>query len=202
MVRGDIGRDFDFSLPAIPIERDRMLSNLAFQNRKILLYDDIGDDSIFRCIYTLMRIREADKSVGTKAPIEICINSRGGAVHDGLSLISLIESMKDEGYEITTTNMGYAYSMGFLISIVGTHRHAYRYADYLWHDVSSISVGKMESMLEDIESLKKLRDIVNGIVKKYTNLTEDDLKDIYDRKLDKTYSAKEAQELNICDEVV
>lgn len=30
MVRADIGRDFDFSLPAIPLERDRMLSNLAF----------------------------------------------------------------------------------------------------------------------------------------------------------------------------
>lgn len=202
MVRGDFCRDFDFGIPAIPIERDRMLSNLAFQNRKILLYDNVKDDSIFRCIYTLMRIREADKSVGTKAPIEICINSNGGSVPDGLSLISLIESMKDEGYEITTTNMGYAYSMGFLISIVGTHRHAYRYADYLWHDISSISAGKTESMLEDIESLKKLRGVVNGIVKKYTKLTDEDLNDIYTHRLNKTYSVDEAKELKICDEVV
>lgn len=30
MVRGDFCRDFDFGIPTIPIERDRMLSNLAF----------------------------------------------------------------------------------------------------------------------------------------------------------------------------
>lgn len=202
MVRCDIGRDFDINIPTIPMERDRMLSNLAFQNRKILLYDDVGDDSMFRCIYTLMRIRELDKAIGAKAPIEICINSRGGSVNDGLSLISIIESMKDDGYDITTTNMGYAYSMGFLISIVGTHRYAYRYAEYIWHDISSIVGGKLDSIKDDFEDMNRKRDVANSIIKKYTKLTDKDLEDIYAHKLDKTYSIEDAKSLNICDEVI
>ena len=39
-----------------------------------MVYDDVDDASMFRCIYTLMRIREADKKLGTKAPIDILSN--------------------------------------------------------------------------------------------------------------------------------
>lgn len=192
----------DFDYQARIIDKERMLSQLAFQNRKLMVYDGIDDSSIFRCIYSLLRIRDADKKIGTKEPIEIMINSLGGSVYDGLSLISLIENMKDDGYEIITTNMGYALSMGFIISIVGSKRRCYRYATYMHHDISSANYGKLTSMEEEVENMRILRSRADSIVLKYTNLTKDVLDDINDRKLDKYFTAEEALKLNICDEVI
>lgn len=197
-VRNDSDSDFPMKL----LDKDRMISQLAFQNRKLMVYDDVDDASMFRCIYTLMRIREADKKLGTKEPIEILINSCGGTVYDGLSLISLIENMKDDGYTIITTNMGYAFSMGFLISIVGSVRRSFRYATYLHHDMSSMNYGKLASMEEEINDMRILRKRVDDIVLKYTKLTQADLDEINNKKLDKRFTAEEALALKICDEVL
>lgn len=197
-VRNDADSDFPMKL----LDKDRMISQLAFQNRKLMVYDDVDDASMFRCIYTLMRIREADKKLGTKEPIEILINSCGGTVYDGLSLISLIENMKDDGYTIITTNMGYAFSMGFLISIVGSVRKSFRYATYLHHDMSSMNYGKLAFMEEEINDMRILRKRVDDIVLKYTKLTQADLDEINNKKLDKRFTAEEALALKICDEVL
>lgn len=197
-IRNDADSDFPIKL----LDKDRMISQLAFQNRKLMVYDDVDDSSMFRCIYTLMRIREADKKLGTKEPIEILINSCGGTVYDGLSLISLIENMKDDGYTIITTNMGYAFSMGFLISIVGSVRKSFRYATYLHHDMSSMNYGKLAFMEEEINDMRILRKRVDDIVLKYTKLTQADLDEINNKKLDKRFTAEEALALKICDEVL
>ena len=197
-VRNDADSDFPMKL----LDKDRMISQLAFQNRKLMVYDDVDDASMFRCIYTLIRIREADKKLGTKEPIEILINSCGGTVYDGLSLISLIENMKDDGYTIITTNMGYAFSMGFLISIVGSVRKSFRYATYLHHDMSSMNYGKLAFMEEEINDMRILRKRVDDIVMKYTKLTQADLDEINNKKLDKRFTAEEALALKICDEVL
>lgn len=197
-IMGDADSDFPMKL----LDKDRMISQLAFQNRKLMVYDDVDDASMFRCIYTLMRIREADKKLGIKAPIEILINSCGGTVYDGLSLISLIENMKDDGYTIITTNMGYAFSMGFLISIVGSVRKSFRYATYLHHDMSSMNYGKLASMEEEVNDMRVLRKRVDEIVLKYTKLTQADLDEINNKKLDKRFTAEEALALKICDEVL
>lgn len=197
-VRNDADSDFPMKL----LDKDRMISQLAFQNRKLMVYDDVDDASMFRCIYTLMRIREADKKLGTKEPIEILINSCGGTVYDGLSLISLIENMKDDGYTIITTNMGYAFSMGFLISIVGSVRKSFRYATYLHHDMSSMNYGKLAFMEEEINDMRILRKRIDDIVLKYTKLTQADLDEINNKKLDKRFTAEEALALKICDEVL
>lgn len=199
---GNVRNDADSDFPMKLLDKDRMISQLAFQNRKLMVYDDVDDASMFRCIYTLMRIREADKKLGTKAPIEILINSCGGTVYDGLSLISLIENMKDDGYTIITTNMGYAFSMGFLISIVGSVRKSFRYATYLHHDMSSMNYGKLASMEEEINDMRVLRKRVDDIVLKYTKLTQADLDEINNKKLDKRFTAEEALALKICDEVL
>lgn len=199
---GNIRNDADSDFPMKLLDKDRMISQLAFQNRKLMVYDDVDDSSMFRCIYTLMRIREADKKLGTKEPIEILINSCGGTVYDGLSLISLIENMKDDGYAIITTNMGYAFSMGFLISIVGSVRKSFRYATYLHHDMSSMNYGKLASMEEEINDMRILRKRVDDIVLKYTKLTQADLDEINNKKLDKRFTAEEALALKICDEVL
>ena len=41
--------------------------------------------------------------------------------------------------------------MGFIISLVGTHRYAYRYSTYLLHDISLEIGGNARSIKEKME---------------------------------------------------
>ena len=176
--------------------------NLVAKDRKILIYDEIDENSIVEAIYYLHRLRSIDLKRGEKRPIEILINSCGGNVQDGLTLISLIESMKDEGWEITTTNMGYAYSMGFILSICGTHRYAYRYSSYLFHDASFAVAGMFEDITDEVNKVNRLRGIIKEIICKYTKLTAEDIEAVCTKRADKTFSAEKAVELGIADKIV
>lgn len=176
--------------------------NLAVKERKIMIYNDVDENSMMEALYYLYRFRSIDLKRGTKKPIDILINSCGGKVSDGLSLISLIESMKDEGWTINTINTGYALSMGFLISICGTNRYCYRYSTYMLHDVSMSLEGKFMSVQEEMHEINRTRNTIKEIVLKYTNLTEEDVEEIWKLKQDKYYSAKEAVELKISDAIV
>lgn len=176
--------------------------NLAVKERKIMIYNDVDENSMMEALYYLYRFRSIDLKRGTKKPIDILINSCGGKVSDGLSLISLIESMKDEGWTINTINTGYALSMGFLISICGTNRYCYRYSTYMLHDVSMALEGNFMSVQEEMHEINRTRNTIKEIVLKYTNLTENDVEEIWKLKQDKNYSAKEAVELKISDAIV
>ena len=180
----------------------QMKANMALNQRKIFLYDGVDEDSIFECIYYLYRIIDIDEKLGEKRPVYIMVNSNGGNVYDCLTLISLIEKMKEDGYEIITVNMGRAFSAGFMISIVGSKRLAYRYSDYMVHDVSSFSYGKLQTMREDIEETERLRDKLYSIIVRYTNITREELEEWHIKKLDKFFNSEEALSLNIVDQVI
>lgn len=180
----------------------QMKLSLVLNQRKIFLYDDVSENSIFECIYYLYKLMDMDKRTGEKSPIDIFINSNGGYVDDGLTLISLIEYMKDNGYDITTINMGRAYSMGFMISICGTHRKSYRYGRYMVHDISSCAYGKAQQMQEDIEDMKISRAVLYDIIQKYTSITLEQLTEWQEKKIDKFLSAQELLELKGVDEIL
>ena len=175
---------------------------LALRQRKIFIYDDINEDSIIETMYYLHRLTELDEINGKKRPIEILINSNGGYCSDGLSLVSLIETMIENGYEIITTNMGRAYSMGFVIAISGSKRHSYRYARYMVHDVSAGTIGKLEDMKKEIEETERIRDVINNIICKKTGITKEELLDWQSHHTDKYFSAEEAVSKKITDKII
>lgn len=179
----------------------QMKYSLALNQRKVFLYSDITEDSIFECLYYLNKLRYLDTIENSKNPIDIVINSDGGNVYDCLSLISYIEDMKKDGYIIRTINMGRAFSAGFLLSIVGSKRIAYQYSRYMIHDISSISYGKIEAMRENMKELESLKNIVDSIILKYTKLTDEDLKDIYVKKSDRFFDIFQAEKYGFVDEI-
>lgn len=168
-----------------------MRLSLALKQRKIFLNDYVTEDTIFECVYCLHRLMDIDNKVGTKEPIEIYINSNGGLLTECLSLISLIEQMKDDGYYITTINSGKAYSAGFFLSMIGTTRKAYRYSEYMYHSLSAGTGGKMQTMIEDVECFKKSQELIYHLVGKYTDIPIDELKELDRCKVDKYYTPEE-----------
>jgi len=179
---------------------NQMKLSLVLNQRKIFLYDEVTENSVFECIYYLYKLMDMDNRSEEKPPIEIYINS--GLVDDGLTLISLIEHMKEIGYKITTINMGRAYSMGFVISICGSHRKSYRYGRYMAHDISAWTYGKAQQMEQDIEDMKISRKVIYDIIQKYTSITLEQLTEWQEKKLDKYFSAQEFLELKGVDEIL
>lgn len=176
--------------------------SLALKDRKIMLYDTVDNNSVAECLYYLYKLRELDKISNTKEPIDILVNSNGGFIPDGLSLVSLIELMKDEGYVINTINIGSALSMGFVISIVGTNRYAYRYSTYLLHDASMETDGKVYEVLDKVHEVERQREQISNIVAKYTKLDAKYIKGVYESGKDVYYSAEQALELGFADKII
>jgi ATP-dependent Clp protease protease subunit len=180
----------------------QMKLSLALNQRKIYLYDDVCENSIFECIYYLDKLRDIDSVSGEKKPIEILINSNGGYIYEGLALISTIEMMKDSGYEIITTNVSKAFSMGFIISLVGSKRYSYRHSFFMVHDASTGMWGKIAELKEELAQTTKVRNAILDITTKYSNLTMEQLMDWIDHKQDVYFNAEEALELGIIDKII
>lgn len=182
--------------------KENTKQNLALRLRKIIISDEIDECGIIEAISYLYRLMERDKILKKIEPIEILINTVGGSVYDGLALISLIESMKEQGYIIKTINMRKAFSMGFIISLVGSERIAYRHSFYMFHDISSGWVGKSAELKDVLEQIEMLNEEIKNILREYTYIPEELINSVIDHKKDYYFSAKEALKYSIADKIV
>ena len=197
--------DGDFEIIAKPNGSivQQMKLTTVIEQRRVFLYDDVNSDSIFECVYCLHRIMDYDRKFGCdKKPVYIMINTDGGELHECFTLLSLIEQMKDDGYEIITVNMGRAFSAGFLILISGTSRFAYRHSYAMFHDLSGGCSGKFQNLKEYMNFISKLRKDCTEIVEKYTKISNEQLSLWLSNKEDKFFNAEECLEFGICDKVL
>lgn len=190
--------------PQPNIMLQQMRISLALNQRKVYLCDLIDEDNVFECMYYLNRIMEYDKKFcDTKEPIELYIDSCGGYVSSGMTLVSMIESMKDDGYKIITVTNGKAYSMAFVVAVCGSERRCYRYATFMTHDAScGFYPQKVKETEEYLDFVKVLRNQSDSVILKYTDITESQIEDWINHKKDKYFTSEEALKLKIVDKIV
>lgn len=152
-----------------------------FEARKLYINYDI-DESITEAItYYILKYNAIDKGtpIEKRQPILLYINSCGGSVIDCMSLISTILVSKTPVY---TINLGYSYSAGFLISLSGSKRYAYKDSSYLLHDGSAGNYDNNAKILDWAKFLviqnKRVKDYVlsrsNMTSKKYDSIFRED----------------------------
>ena len=180
----------------------QMKFSLAVNQRKILINENITENTAMEVLYYLSKIKSIDEQLGTKDDIEIYIDTNGGEVFAAFSVVDMIEQMKKDGYNIITINMAKAFSAGFLIVLSGSIRKAFSRSRYMLHDVSYATWGKTQQMREDIEETEIIRDMCFELIQKYCNISEEQIKYWIDRKVDKFFSAKEMLELKGVDEIL
>lgn len=102
-------------------------------NRKIYLNDEIDENIVTSAVYHILRYNCLDKDmpVEERKPILLYINSPGGDVISGMSLVSVIESSITPVY---TINLALSASMAFLIYICGKKRYSIQYGTFLLHE--------------------------------------------------------------------
>ena len=129
--------DIDFDVDFDSLSTVGMLDEIFFlkdlQQRKLFLSVDIEEVTISHVVKHIMQFNAEDRGIAIKdrKPILLYISSRGGDIDAGFELVDVIQNSKTPVY---TVNLGYQYSMGFLIGLAGHKRFATTNAKYLMHD--------------------------------------------------------------------
>jgi ATP-dependent protease ClpP protease subunit len=100
----------------------------------------------FMTFYTsLLREKESDAV--------IYINSNGGSVRIADAIISIIEHSDINFY---TCTIGAAYSAALALLVVGRKRFATGRASFLFHDISTGAIGKVDQVMEQVQESKQV----------------------------------------------
>lgn len=134
------------------------------EGRRLYINCEIDETIVETAVYNILRYNRLDKGIPVeeRKPIIIYINSPGGCVTDGYSLIDAIRLSKTPVY---TVNLALAASMGFLIYIAGHKRYAMPHSEFLLHDGSTMvydSTAKMRDRMEfeTVELEKETREYI------------------------------------------
>jgi ATP-dependent Clp protease protease subunit len=179
------------------------------KNRNLYLAKQVDQDSINSISKAIIEINQDDEHLKkmyavydleyVPKPIKLYIDSYGGYVYQCFGLLGI---MRNSAVPIHTIVTGCAMSCGFLISIAGHKRFGYHKSTYLYHQVSSGSIGKAKDMEEDVIETLRLQSMIEEHTLEYTRISGKKLKKVYKGKLDWFIGTKEALKLKIIDEVI
>lgn len=169
------------------------------QQRKLFLNDDITSLTIESVVKHIMQFNKEDKGIDTdeRQPILLYVSSNGGCVDAGFELIDVIQSSKTPVY---TINLGFQYSMGFLIGLAGHKRFATKNAKFLMHDGSNFVYSSGAKAQDQMEFQRKVEARIKEYILSRSKLTSEE----YDGKLRVEWYlfADEAKEKGFVDFIV
>lgn len=188
----------------VPVDRflEEMKMNAALRDRRIFINEDVSPDSMFKACYLLDRLVQLDMQDGVKRDIEIVLDSYGGYIYHGLSLISKMISLRESGYKIITTVNSVAMSMGFMILLCGSERRGLKHSRIMCHQPSSATWGTLQDQEESVEETRELWNKMKELITKYTKITDEQLEDIKTRKYDWFMWSEEALKLGVIDRII
>lgn len=170
--------------------------------RKILLSENINASSVKDIITKIMEInndddlKEADYKDWERKPIKLFINSFGGSVYDGLSLIDIIKQSKTP---VHTISIGSSMSMGLWIYLAGHKRFVGENATLMFHDISTVVWDKTEGIKQEVKEMERLQAMLSQHITSTSLVKQDTLDDYITRKAEWYIPSDEAIKLKLAD---
>ncbi len=169
------------------------------RQRKLFLNEDIEQMTVANIAKHILQFNKEDRGIKRSArqPILLYVTSNGGEVDSGFELIDIIQSSKTPVY---TINLGYQYSMGFLIGLAGHKRFSTPNAKFLMHDGSNFIFNSGAKAQDQMEFQRKVEQRVKQYILSRSKLTSDE----YDSKLRVEWYlfADEAKEKGFVDKII
>ncbi len=177
--------------------------------RTLYLPEQVNQESMNKLTKAIIEINKSDDYLKklyaisdidyNPKPIEIYIDSYGGAVYQCMGLLGVMEKSVTPIHTIVT---GCAMSCGFMILISGHKRFGYKLSTPLYHQVSTGFRGKVQDMEESLEETKRLQKMIEKITLARTEIPKKKLKEVLKNKVDWYMTAKEALELGVIDGII
>lgn len=194
--------DFDVDFEAIMLEAgmvDEMFRLQDLKSRKLFLNENISQDSVHEVVKHILQYNSDDKGIAIdeRKPILLYVVSNGGSVAAGYELIDAIMNSKTPVY---TINLGYQYSMGFLIGLAGHKRFATQNATFLMHDGSNFVYDSGAKVQDRMKFDMRLEERTKAYILSRGNLTSEE----YDSKFRVEWYmfADEAKERGFVDYII
>lgn len=194
--------DFPIDIEEVLIENgviDDLFYLKDLKQRKLFLVGDIDQCSVASIVRNIMQFNCEDKGIKPedRSPILLYITSSGGEIDAGFELIDIILGSKTPVY---TINLGYQYSMGFLIGLAGHKRFATANAKFLMHDGSNFIYGTGTKVQDRMEFQKRVEKRIKEYVISRSKITDKE----YDKKLRVEWYlfADEAKEKGFTDYII
>lgn len=169
------------------------------KQRKLFLNTDVEQLSVGEIVKHIMQYNKEDIGVepDKRTPIILYVSSNGGEVDSGFELIDVIMASKTP---VFTVNLGYQYSMGFLIGLAGTKRFAMRNAKFLMHDGSNFVYNSGAKAQDQMEFQRRVEDRIKQYILSRSKITSKE----YDSKLRVEWYlfADEAKGKGFCDYII
>ena len=110
-----------------------------------------------------------------KDPVKIVINSPGGSVQAGFTILLFMEHLKACGIDIWTVNIGNANSMAGIILAMGTKGRRYALDNTTTH-VHEVQISGLGGKGTDIDKMKEhidhQRDVIERLLAEHTKIPE------------------------------
>ena len=170
--------------------------------RNIVLSENITSESVKSILETIMQInwddeqKEADYKDWERKPIKLFINSFGGSVYDGLSLVDVIKQSKTPVY---TISIGSSMSMGFWIYLAGHKRFVGENTTLMFHDITTHVWDKTPAVKQELSEVLRLQKIICNEIVSTSMVKQETLDDYINRKAEWYIPAAEAINLKLAD---
>lgn len=172
---------------------DEYYFRLLNKDRYILLYDEI---SVCSAEMVVSKLRAMDK-LDHKKPIYLEINSPGGGVSSGITIIDTIQAIRAPVY---TLICGEACSMAAMISIVGKKRYITPHSVFMQHSLSDMVGDYLNHIKDRTNFLVKLEKQMDAIIQERTKLNTRQRAQIRNGEL--WLFAEEALQYGVVDEIL
>lgn len=143
------------------------IDQVLLKSREVFLTGVICESTSNEIIKQLMALDKVNHD-----PIIMWINSPGGSVQDGFSIIDTMDGI---GSPVVTIICGKACSMAGLISVAGQSRYITRNSLFMAHDMSSGVADYASKAIARVGFWKKMQVRLREFLKKNTKLTNTDL---------------------------
>lgn len=192
---GMMGMAPQAAAPAMTRYREMTIDELLLENRVVFLVGEINHASATHVIMRLLYLSNQKSGVD----INLYINSPGGAVDDTLAIY---DTMQFLNCEVQTFCIGKAMSGGAIILAAGAKgkRHCLPHAKVMIHQPYGGIYGQTTDVQIQAEEILKTKAELNKLLAEHTGQTPEQIE--IDSERDKFFSAQEAKEYGIVDEVV
>ena len=162
-------------------------------NKRIYLNGYVDEDMAMEVSYYVNKIIEIDnKSDNPKKEVIFIINSFGGSVIWGNSILTSIQKLKNNGYKTIGIVESCAFSMAYDILCNLDYRIGGKYSQYLLHQTWFGQDGELKEFEREVDFQKKVWQQSIEYYITNTKLTRERVEEIYDRKENYFFLSDEA----------
>ena len=174
--------------------REMSIDELLLENRVLFLIGEINYSSAARIIMQMLYLENQKRG----QDINLYINSPGGSVDDTLAIY---DTMRFISSEVQTYCIGRAYSGGSVLLSAGAKgkRHILPHAKVMIHQPYGGVTGQTTDIQIQAEQIIKAKHTLAEIIAKHSG--QDVERVIADGERDKYFTASEAKEYGLVDEV-